>query len=318
MKVTASSLGRGSDQGEAQLCAWVVEGCACDVSAGLQRPRILPPVGRVSNPPPEDFYENETLAAAGERPREKAMGFLDHLEELRGTLVKCAIVFAVMVGLIGYHLKEFSWVMNWPMDSVRADYPNIKVDLVTTSPMAVFSVIISMCVIGGFILSLPFFLFFLGQFIAPALTKRELKVLLPTALAATLLFLAGAAFSYFLLVTSTIRVSLELNELLGFTSNPWTADKYYSLLMWMVLGVGASFEFPLLIVLATYIGLVQVATLRKYRRHAIVGFFIIAAIVTPTPDPFTQTIFAIPLILLYEASILVSAFIGRRKATVVE
>lgn len=267
----------------------------------------------MSDQTPKDFYEEDTLVAAGDRPREKAMGFLDHLEELRGTLIKCAVVFALMVALIAYHLKEFSWVMNWPMDSVRAEYPQIKVDLVTTSPMAVFSVIISMCVIGAFILSLPFFLFFLGQFIAPALTRREMKVLLPTAFSAMLLFLAGAAFSYFFLVTSTIRVSLELNELLGFTSNPWTADKYYSLLMWMVLGVGASFEFPLLIVLATYMGLIEIATLRKYRRHAIVVFFIIAAIVTPTPDPFTQTIFAVPLIILYEASILVSAFIGRRK-----
>lgn len=269
----------------------------------------------VSSPtPPPDFYEEDTLAAAGANPREKPMGFLDHLEESRGTLIKCAVVFAIMVTVIAYNLKDFSRVMNWPMDSVRADYPQIKVDLVTTSPMAVFSVIISMCVIGGFILSLPFFLFFVGQFVAPALTKRELKVVLPTAFSALLLFLAGAAFSYFLLVTSTIRVSIELNDLLGFTNNPWTADKYYSLVMWMVLGVGASFEFPLLIVLATYLGLVEIATLRKYRRHAIVVFFIIAAIVTPTPDPFTQTIFAVPLIVLYEASIWVSVLIGRRRA----
>jgi sec-independent protein translocase protein TatC len=264
--------------------------------------------------PPQDYYEDETLAAAGTPRREKSMGFLDHLEELRWTLIKCAIVFAVMVALIGYHLREFSWVLNWPIDSIRAEYPQVKVDLVTTSPMAVFSVIISMCVLGGFILALPFFLFFLGQFIAPALTRREMKVLVPTAASAMLLFLAGAAFSYFFLVTSTIRVSIELNEWLGFTTNPWTADKYYSLLMWMVLGVGASFEFPLLIVLATYLGLVEIATLRKYRRHAIVGFFIVAAIVTPTPDPFTQTIFAVPLILLYELAIWVSAFIGRRRA----
>jgi sec-independent protein translocase protein TatC len=265
------------------------------------------------NEPSPDFYEEETLESAGAGPRGKPMGFLDHLEELRGTLIKCAVVFAVMVVLIAYHLKEFSWVMNWPMDSVRADYPQIKVDLVTTSPMAVFSVIISMCVMGGFVLSLPFFLLFVGQFVAPALTRRELRVLLPTVFAALVLFLAGAVFSYFLLVTSTIRVSIELNELLGFTSNPWTAEKYYSLLVWMVLGVGAAFEFPLLIVLATYLGLVEIATLKRYRRHAIVACFIIAAIVTPTPDPFTQTIFAVPLVVLYEAAIWVSVLVGRRR-----
>lgn len=267
--------------------------------------------------PPENRpadHDEEAPAATGAAPRDRPMGFLDHLEELRGTLLKCAVVFALMVTLIAYHLREFAAVMHWPMESVRADYPQMKVDLVTTSPMAVFSVIISMCVLGGFVLSLPFLLLFLGQFVAPALTRREMRVLLPAVLVALLLFLAGAAFSYFFLVTSTIRVSIELNELLGFTSNPWTAEKYYSLLLWMVLGVGAAFEFPLLIVLATYLGLVEVGTLRKYRRHAIVGCFIVAAVVTPTPDPFTQTLFAVPLVVLYEASIWASLLVARRRA----
>lgn len=241
------------------------------------------------------------------------MGFLDHLEELRWTLIKCAIVFALVVTVIAYFMKDFAFVLNWPLEHVRAEYPQLKTDLVTNSPMAIFSVVISICVTGGFILSLPFFLFFIGQFVAPALTQREMRVLLPTAFAAFLLFLAGAAFSYFLLVTSTIRVAFELNEMLGYQVL-WTADKYYSLLMWMVLGVGASFEFPLLIVLANYMGLVEIATLRKYRRHAIVVFFIIAAIVTPTPDPFTQTIFAVPLILLYELAIWTCSVVGKRRA----
>jgi sec-independent protein translocase protein TatC len=82
--------------------------------------------------------------------------------------------------------------------------------------------------------------------------------------------------------------------------------------MWMTLGMGAAFEFPLLVILAVYMGLIEVATLRKYRRHAIVVMFVIAAIVTPTPDPLNQTLFAVPLIVLYELSIWVSAFVGRR------
>jgi sec-independent protein translocase protein TatC len=266
----------------------------------------------VSSPPPnDDFYEEDTLQAAGVRSREKPMGFLDHLEELRGTLIKCAIVFALMVGGIAYFLQDFAHLLNLPLQQVQAEYPDLKTDLVTNSPMGIFSVVISICITGGFILSLPFFLFFLGQFVAPALTRRELKVLVPSIGAALLLFLAGAAFGYFVLVPGTVKVAFELNSLLGYTVL-WTADKYYSLLMWMVLGVGASFEFPLLIVLATYLGLVEVATLRKYRRHAIVVMFILAAIVTPTPDPINQTLFAVPLILLYEAAIWTSAFVARR------
>jgi sec-independent protein translocase protein TatC len=147
--------------------------------------------------------------------------------------------------------------------------------------------------------------------VAPALTKKEMKVIVPTGLSALVLFVGGSAFGYFLLTPSTIRVSFELNALLGYTVM-WTADKYYSLLLWMTFGMGGAFEFPLLVVLAVYMGLIEVATLRKYRRHAVVVMFIIAAIVTPTPDPFNQTLFAVPLILLYELAIWVSAFVGRR------
>jgi sec-independent protein translocase protein TatC len=243
----------------------------------------------------------------------KPMGFLDHLEDLRWTLIKSAVVFVAAASLIGIYFKEFYAKLLWPLNSVRVDFPQFTTHLTTTSPMGIFSMLISVCLVGGVGLSLPFWFFFVAQFIAPALTKKELKVLAPACLAALVLFLLGAAFGYFLLVPSTIRVSYELH---AFTEvDPmWTADKYFGLLTWLVLGVGVTFEFPLLIVLASYIGLVEVVTLRKYRRHAIVACFIISAIVTPTPDMVTQTLFAVPLCLLYEISIWVSAALGRRKA----
>jgi sec-independent protein translocase protein TatC len=247
----------------------------------------------------------------------KPMGFLDHLEDLRWTLIKCAIVFALFVTVIAYRMEDASTLLMWPLDQVRPEFPQVRTDIVTNSPMGVFSVIIDICLIGGFTLSLPFFLFFIGQFIAPALNKGELRVIVPTGLSALMLFLMGAGFGYYILTPNTIRVAFQLNEMLGYTVM-WTADKYYSLLMWLVLGMGAAFEFPLLVVLAVYMGLIEVATLRKYRRHAIVVMFIIAAVVTPTPDPFNQTLFTVPLIVLYEAAILVASRIKRRRADVVD
>lgn len=251
--------------------------------------------------------EEPAPAVAGGKP----MGFLGHLEELRVTLIKCAVVFAIIVTVIAYNLDTAAHLLNQPLEQIQAEYPKMKTDLVTSTPMGVFTVIINICIMGGVLLSLPFWLFFIGQFVAPALTRRELKVIVPTGLAANLLFVGGAAFGYFLLTPSTIRVAFELNELLGYTIM-WTADKYYSLLLWMTLGMGAAFEFPLLVVLAVYMGLIEVATLRKYRRHAIIVMFVIAAIVTPTPDPLNQCLFALPLIVLYELSIWVSVFVGRR------
>ncbi len=264
----------------------------------------------LSEPSPVEVYDADDPAGAPP-PGRKPMGFFDHLEELRWTLIKCAVVFGLFVTLIAYQLETASHLLVQPLELVQAEYPALKTDLITNSPMGVFTVIINICLMGGLVLSLPFFLFFLGQFIAPALTKRELKVLLPTAAAAFLLFLGGAAFGYFLLVPNTLRVSFELNQLLHYTVM-WTADRYYSLLMWIVLGMGAAFEFPLLVVLAVYMGLVEVATLRQYRRHAIVVIFIIAAVVTPTPDPINQCLFALPLIVLYEIAIFVAAQIVRR------
>lgn len=249
--------------------------------------------------------------AANPPSTRKAMGFFDHLEELRMTIIKSVAVFGVFVTIIAYQLDRASHLLTWPLDRVRADFPEMATNLVTNSPMGVFSVIINVCLIGGLVMALPFILFFVGQFIAPALTKRELRVLLPTCAAAFVLFLGGAAFGFFLLTPSTIRVAYELNQMLGYTVL-WTADKYYSLLMWLVLGMGAAFEFPLLVVLAVYMDLVQVATLRKYRRHAIVVIFVIAAVVTPTPDPINQCLFAVPLIVLYEIAIFVAAQLKRR------
>lgn len=263
-----------------------------------------------SDPYPDAPLEGDEATPT---PREKAMGFFDHLEDLRWTLVKCVVVFLICAGLIGTFMAEFNDLLLWPLHKVHAEYPKAVIDLGTTSIMEGFTVVIQMCVLGGLLLSAPFLLFFIGQFVAPALTKRELKMVLPVCFAALVLFLCGATFSYYLLVPSTLRVSIEINEMFGFVMR-WTPGSYYSLLTWLVLGVGASFEFPLLIVLLIYMGVMTTAFLRKYRRHAIVVIFIIAAVVTPTPDPVTQCLFAAPLYLLYEIAIIAGRRIEKRRA----
>lgn len=267
--------------------------------------------------PTDDAYDDVEPDDADGMPdasdsREKPMGFLDHLEELRWTLVKCVAVFAIAAGWIGYKLRDFNDVLLWPLRYVQSERPELVLDLGTRSIMESFGIIIQLCGFGGLALASPFMIFFVGQFIAPALTPKELKLVLPTGFSAFMLFAFGAAFGFFLLIPSTLRVSLELNELLGFRTL-WTPDSYYSLLTWLVLGVGLAFEFPLLIVMAIYFGLLRVETLRKYRRHAIVAIFLIAAVVTPTPDPFTQCLFAAPLYVLFEIAIVVGARIQARR-----
>jgi sec-independent protein translocase protein TatC len=246
-------------------------------------------------------------------PREKAMGFWEHLEELRGTIVKSLIAFLVFAVLIGFFAIEFNQALLWPLHHVAKDYPDMETKLGVLSIMEVFNMIIMMCVFGGLTLAAPFILFFIGQFVAPALTEREMKAVLPMCVSAMMLFLIGASFSFFLLMPSTIRVSTEL--MIAFElENRWTAGNYFNTLTWLVVGAGAVFEFPLVVVLLVWLGIMTTEFLRKHRRHAIVVIFVISAIVTPTPDPFTQTIFAAPLYALYEIAILVSARVEKKRA----
>ena len=149
-------------------------------------------------------------------PREKPMGFLDHLEELRWTLVKCAVALAVSAGLIGYFLNEFNQALLWPLNHIRAENLDLKVELATRTVMESFGIVIQLCGFGGVALAAPFMLIFVGQFVAPALTEKEMKLVLPTGVSAFALFALGAAFGFFLLVPSTLRVSIEINKLLGF------------------------------------------------------------------------------------------------------
>lgn len=244
--------------------------------------------------------------------REKPMGFLEHLEELRWVLVKAAIAFTICAVGIGLFLKKFNVLLMWPLYKVMEDYPNLSLDLGTTSVMESFTVVIQMCVVGGLILSAPLLVIFAGQFISPALKESELKLVVPGCMAASLLFLTGVCFSFFLLVPGTIRVSIELNELFGFITR-WTPGSYYGILIWLSLGVGAAFEFPLLIVLMVYLGLVTSDKLVAWWRHAIIVCFVVAAFVTPTPDPINQSILALSLYLLYGISIFAAKRVEKHK-----
>jgi sec-independent protein translocase protein TatC len=263
-----------------------------------------------------DNHHDDSITPADDLPpvpaREKPMGFWDHLEELRGTIIKSVIAFVICACVIGYFIKEFNDALRWPLHYVQKDYPDLIVDLGTIKIMEVFSMLIQMCVLGGLVMAAPFILFFIGQFVAPALTEKEMRAVLPMCVSAMILFLLGAAFGFFLLMPKTIEVAVQLNKTFELALR-WTAGDYYSTLSWLVLGVGAAFQFPLVIVVLVWLGIMSTAFLRKYRRHAIVVIFIIAAIITPTPDPVTQTIFALPLYALFEIAIIASARIEKKR-----
>jgi sec-independent protein translocase protein TatC len=260
--------------------------------------------------PDDSFVPTDALPPPPSR--EKPMGFWDHLEELRGVIIKSVIAFVIAAVLIGIFIKEFNYALRWPLHHVQKDYPDLVIELGTVKVMEVFTMIIQMCVMGGLVLAAPVILFFVGQFVAPALTEREMKAVLPMCISAMFLFLIGASFGFFVLMPATIEVALNLNKFFELELR-WTAGDYYGTMTWLVIGVGGAFEFPLVVVLLVWLGIMSTAFLRKYRRHAIIAIFVIAAIITPTPDPINQTIFAAPLYILFEIAILVSARIEKKR-----
>lgn len=240
------------------------------------------------------------------------MSFWEHLDELRGTIIKSLIVFVLFAALIAYYLTQFNQLLMWPFYHAAQQYPDLAIELSTATPMEGVNVIIQMCMLGSLMLSVPFVLFFVSQFVAPALTEKETKAVVPMCLAALGLFLAGVAFAFFIIMPAGMRVFIEINRSFewGFR---WTVGSYYSVLTRTILGVGATFQFPLIIVLLVWLGILSTAFLRRYRRHAIVVVFVIAMLLTPSTDPFNQVLVAAPMCLLYEIAIVVSRQIEKRR-----
>lgn len=240
------------------------------------------------------------------------MGFWEHLDELRGTLIKSIVVLVGFAVLIAYGFSEFNDVLTQPLDEVAREYPKVTIKLGTAGIMEGFNVLVQICCFGAVMLAGPFILYFIGQFVAPALTAREMKAVLPMCIAAFSLFIAGAVFSYYVLLESALRMMIDLHIARDWEIR-WTVGSYYSILIGLVLGVGATFQFPLVIVLLVWLGLTSTAFLRRYRRHAIVLLFIVAAAVTPSTDPANLLLFVAPLLVLYEIAIVVAARVERHR-----
>jgi sec-independent protein translocase protein TatC len=256
-------------------------------------------------------HEDEDIALLDEVIQEGHMTFLEHLEELRVVLFKCAAVFLISFILIAVFFRKINELIRIPLERAMENH-GVTEALVTTSPFGIFSFLLQMGFMGSFALSSPFILYFVSSFIAPGLSKKEKRALLPGAIVALFLLCLGSAFSYLVLIPSALNVSIYFNELMG-VSLMWAADKYMSLLLWMILGVGLLFEFPLVISILVYIGILTQQQLKEFRRYSIIIIFVLSAFITPTQDPLTLMIMACPLMLLYEGSIVIAGFIERKR-----
>lgn len=262
--------------------------------------------------PEETEVDSSDIHQASADGADNSMSFLEHLEEFRWTIGRSILAFVVGAVLVACFIGDLTHLLQWPLDRAYGDSETARQQLVTKSPMGVFSVLIQVVFLGGFTLSLPFVLYFLGGFIAPGLNDRERKILIPASFAAFVLFLVGVAFSFFVVLPLTLAFSVKLNDFFGFTLW-WTATDYFSLVVWFSVALGAFFQFPLITVILVVIGVVTTAQLKLYRRFVFVGILVFSAFLTPGGDPVSLSIMSLPMYALYEMAILIGARFERQK-----
>jgi len=258
------------------------------------------------------------------------MSFLDHLEDLRWLLVRSTIAIIIMA-IVTYFMSDylFDTIIFGPTRPTFFTY-RFFCDLshqlgfadnicITEMPFIIqntqmegqVNVFIWVCVLAGFILSFPYILWEIWKFISPALYTKEKKNAKVFIFFSSLLFFLGVLFGYF------VVIPMSVNFVATFTVsdvvlNQFTLDSYIGMVKTSVLASGLFFELPIIIYFLTKLGLVTPSFLRNNRKYAIVLVLIVAAIVTP-PDVVSQTIVAIPMLLIYEASIFISVFVSKNE-----
>jgi sec-independent protein translocase protein TatC len=166
---------------------------------------------------------------------------------------------------------------------------------------------------GGIIVSLPLLLYFLGQFLLPALTAREKRFLGPVFFAGAMLFVIGVVFCYELVLKVTLQFFLGYNDYFGWDTM-WTPKALIDFEVQMLAGFGIAFEMPLVILVLNLLGLVSAAQLAAKRRHAAVVIFIAACCIIPSTDLFSLSVLAVPMYLLYEVCIWIARLVEKQKA----
>jgi sec-independent protein translocase protein TatC len=259
------------------------------------------------------------------------MSFVDHLEVLRGHLFRS--VLAIVVGGIVVAVYNDFFIKKVLMGPTHAEFPtyswmcragrylnlgdalcmdDVVVKMQSTSVSGQFSMWFTVVLIGGVIIAFPYIFWEFWRFIRPALTDKELGRTRGVIFWVSLLFFTGVGFGYFVIAPYTVNffANFQLDENI---ENHWTITSYIDTLIPLILGTGLAFQLPLVMLFLSKIGIVTPDYLRKGRKYAIIIIVVVAGVITP-PDVISQVIVSIPLLLLYEVSIFLSARVVKEQA----
>ncbi len=255
--------------------------------------------------------------------QELRMPFWSHLEELRKRLIRSVLWIAVGFGVCFYFSEDILRLLMWPMNAklvfhwsfpFLSSVPNpVQQKLHYTTLIEPFWSHLKIALIAGIMLVFPLLMYQVWRFIGPGLLPKERRFMGAFVFFSTAFFAVGVLFCFLLLLPVAIPflLSYKTENLIAIIR----IGEYIDFVLKFLLACGAVFELPLIIVLLSRMGIVSPDWLAKYRKFALLGAFILGAILTPTPDVFNQTILSIPIYLLYEIGILFARMFGKRKKT---
>lgn len=243
---------------------------------------------------------------------DKPMPLIDHLMELRRRLLWSVIAFGIAFAVCYYFSQQIYGFLAQPLARILAQQGGGDRRMIFTALYEAFFTYLKVAFFGAVFFSFPIWATQLWLFIAPGLYRSEKRAVMPFLVASPILFLLGAALAYYFIFPLAWHFFISFETPPGQGGVPIQLEakvsEYLSLVMHMILAFGIAFQMPVALVLLCRVGILSVASLRKGRRYAIVGMFALAAVITP-PDVISQVGLALPLILLYEFSILFASWV---------
>lgn len=253
----------------------------------------------------DNHQENLEAQAVDEVENAPQQTLIEHLIELRTRLMRIMIgLLLCLLALVPFAQKIYTFVAEPLMSALPAGS-----SMIATEVIAPFFVPLKVTLMVAFLLSLPNTVYQIWAFVAPALYKNEKRLILPLMFSTIVLFFIGMAFAYFFVFPTVFHFMAKVTpEGVNMATD---IDKYLSFILGMFVAFGVSFEVPIVVVILNRIGVVSLKQLKAARPYVIVAAFVIAAIITP-PDILSQTLLAIPLIILYEFGLLMCRFVKRQ------
>ncbi|MBC8326628.1 MAG: twin-arginine translocase subunit TatC [Verrucomicrobia subdivision 3 bacterium] len=247
--------------------------------------------------------------------RESDLKNMASVGNLRGSFTNTAEISAlrlVPTDQLGTNGNRFA--IQLEVDNNSSDREPWHVELKAFGPLKSFFIALKIGLYGGITIAIPFILIFVAQFVLPALHIKEKKWVFRLAGMGSVLFMLGAAFCYFVIMQVALWASVGFAGMLGFGADEWMAEEYIGFVCKFMVGMGLAFEMPMILLFLVKVGILDYEKLSRLRMYAVVANIILAAVITPTGDPVTLALVAVPMQLLYELSTIIAWFMARNQA----